>query len=272
MPTRAGLNERYRDKVQIALTSTATPTRSPRWMRWSPISRCSAPWSISRPTTPPPKTNRTMTPCTYDAHASLRGQLGAGLPVPGLPRRGRLGLPSRRLDSATRPRCPSSTTITRTDGMAEVGKATSPDGAKARRRDRPVTGLPTTGHDWDGIQRAEPPAAALVAVDLLRDHRLRAGLGRRSIPPCPLSARRRPACSATPPAADIDGRDRPRPPGAGRAPRRRSRTCRSRRSRRTPISTASPSPAAARPSRSTASSAMAPARRAPKGYRQPQRR
>jgi len=31
-------------------TSTAIPTRSPRWMRPSPICRCSAPWSTSSPT------------------------------------------------------------------------------------------------------------------------------------------------------------------------------------------------------------------------------
>ena len=35
-----------------------------------------------------------------------------------------------------------------------------------------VTGIETTGHEWDGIKELEQAAAALVAVDLLRQHRL----------------------------------------------------------------------------------------------------
>ena len=35
-----------------------------------------------------------------------------------------------------------------------------------------VTGTATTGHEWDGITRAEHAAAALVAVAVLRHHRL----------------------------------------------------------------------------------------------------
>ena len=40
-------------------------------------------------------------------------------------------------------------------------------------RSRPaIPARATTGHEWDGIQRTQHAAAALVAVDLLRLHRL----------------------------------------------------------------------------------------------------
>ena len=41
-----------------------------------------------------------------------------------------------------------------------------------------VSGVETTGHEWDGIKDSEQPAAALVAVDLLCLHHLGLGLYR----------------------------------------------------------------------------------------------
>jgi hypothetical protein len=44
--------------------------------------------------------------------------------------------------------------------------------AEQKRIDQP-TGTETVGHEWDGIEELNTPAAALVAVDLLCDGRVR---------------------------------------------------------------------------------------------------
>ncbi len=43
--------------------------------------------------------------------------------------------------------------------------------AERKRIDEP-TGTETVGHEWDGIEELDNAAAALVAVDVLRHHRL----------------------------------------------------------------------------------------------------
>ena len=36
----------------------------------------------------------------------------------------------------------------------------------------PITGTATTGHEWDGLRELNTPLAALVALAVLRHHRL----------------------------------------------------------------------------------------------------
>ena len=83
---------------------------------------------------------------------------------------------------STSSRCSCSCSSTRS-GPRASSNSTKPPACRCARTDRhgcsndtheidAVTGTATTGHEWDGMQRAQHAAAALVAVAVLRDHRL----------------------------------------------------------------------------------------------------
>ena len=154
----SGLEARY-PKAKLG-DFDGDPQRSPRWMRSSPISRCSARWSISRPmTTPPATAEETDHGLQHDA--PLRRQLGPARHGAVLRRRGR----SSSSAPAARRAADEAARIPLEGGLIMSEQAYRRD---HRRRDH----RPRVGRH----QGAQQPAAALVAVDLLRHHRLGARL------------------------------------------------------------------------------------------------
>ncbi len=127
-----------------------------------------------------------------------------------------------------------------------------------RSRRTHVSGQDTTGHEWDGVKELNNAAADVVGLHLLRHHRLR----RRLLRPVPvLAVAQRPYPG---PAGLLEPRRAaPGTPACRRRNAPASSTASAPRrwptSARTRSSSTSPWRAAARPSRPTACSAMAPA-------------
>ena len=144
-----------------AQASTASQARaSPRWMRWSPICRCSARWSTS------PDLRRRRSQCDEADHdasstTAARADSGAG-----------------HFLSLFSPSC----ALRALAGQQGDVRARSPLPLEDEERDQEtmamthkkidqLTGVETTGHEWDGIG-AQQATAAVVAVDLLCCDRL----------------------------------------------------------------------------------------------------
>ena len=85
--------------------------------------------------------------------------------------------------------------------------------AMARHDTDEATGAETTGHEWDGITRAEQAVAQMVAVDVLRHDRLGDRLLARLMPAWPLVTTYTKGCSAIASASAWPSSSRrPRPP------------------------------------------------------------
>ena len=202
-----GLLERY-PKARPA-TSTAR-ARSPRWMRSSPISRCSARWSTPRPSKP---TCRGDGHEHYDTLRELRGQLGPSRHV---------RCSSSAASSSSSGRAPRPTTTKRRKSPSRTVPRTETMATKIEKDE--ITGTATTGHEWDGIKELNTPLPNWWLYTFYAMHHLGARLHRRSIRPGRCSTAPRRASSATPRAPtlreSIDaGEGRPEGERSTRSPR-----------------------------------------------------
>ena len=128
-----------------------------------------------------------------------------------------------------------------------------------RPRDRRATQTETTGHEWDGIKELDTPMPRWWLWTLLRHHRLGGDLHRSSSRPGRWSPARPRGSSATRAAPNVAAEIAAARRRQRRARRAADRRRTSRRSRTTPSSCTSPPPAAPRSSATTARSATAPA-------------